>query len=81
MTSEEMRRTVGRILADVKRDPALPDRLVLTTDLLNEVGLDSLELTEFILRVEDELEIEMDLERFDMQELSSFGRFLQFLAP
>jgi acyl carrier protein len=81
MTAETVRRVVMHILADIKRDPSLPGRLAPTTDLLSEVGLDSLELTEFILRIEDELEIEMDLEQFDVQQLRSLDRLVRFVAP
>ena len=61
--------TVARVLAEIKHDPSLAARVDASTDLLRDVGLDSLELTEFMLRLEEELGVELDLEHFDLRDL------------
>jgi Phosphopantetheine attachment site len=48
-----VREVVANALAQVKRDATLPARLHDTTDLRTEVGLDSIELTELMLQLED----------------------------
>ncbi|HRI49765.1 MAG TPA: phosphopantetheine-binding protein [Pseudomonadota bacterium] len=72
--------TVVRVLSDIKRDPALRARIHRNTDLLDEVGLDSLELTEFMLRLEDEMGTELDLENFEFSYLRRVQDLLDFLG-
>jgi acyl carrier protein len=74
-----LREVVAKSLAQVKRDSTIPARLHDDTNLLADVGLDSLELTELMLQLEDELAIELELgalERQHLQRLSSFEDFL-----
>ena len=71
---------VGKALARVKRDATLPARLRDETDLLADVGLDSLELTELMLQLEDDLATELDLGSLDRQHLQRLSRFEDFLS-
>lgn len=71
---------IAQILAEVKRDPSLAARIAPSTNLLEEVGLDSLELTDLVLRLEDTLGLTVDYERFDLQHLRSLAAFAEFLA-
>lgn len=77
---DELQRVIARILAEVKRDPSLAERIAPSTNLLEEVGLDSLELTDFVLRLEDALDLTVDYERFDLQHLRSLATFAEFLS-
>ncbi len=74
-----VRDAIGRVLADIKRNTEVAARLTESSDLVAEVGLDSLELTELVLRLEDELAIEMDLSQFDWDSLRSLDRFVDFV--
>jgi acyl carrier protein len=76
----ELRATVGRVLSAVKRDRSLASRLRDDTDLLSEVGLDSLELTELMLQLEDELQIELNLQAIERDHLTQLRRFELFLS-
>jgi acyl carrier protein len=76
----ELERGIAQVLAEVKRDPSLATRIAPSTNLLEEVGLDSLELTEFVLRLEDTLGVTVDYERFNLQHLRSLAVFAEFLA-
>jgi acyl carrier protein len=78
--TDELQRVIARILAEVKRDPSLAERIAPSTNLLEEVGLDSLELTDFVLRLEDRLGVTVDYERFDLRHLRSLAAFAEFLA-
>ena len=71
--------TIVQILCQIKEDPSLRERLVLETDLNNEVGLDSLQMLNFMVKVEEELKIEIDYDEFDYLHLRSIGTFIDFL--
>jgi acyl carrier protein len=77
---DELERAIARILAEVKRDPSLAERITPGTNLTEEVGLDSLELTDFVLRLEEALGLTVDYERFDLQHLRSLKSFAEFLS-
>lgn len=78
--TEELERVIAQVLAEVKRDPSLAARIEPGTNLLEEVGIDSLELTDLVLRLEDTLGLTMDYERFNLQHLRSLETFAEFLA-
>jgi acyl carrier protein len=71
---------VIQILAEVKNDPALVEKSGENTDIINEIGLDSLQMINFALRVEDEFGIVIDFEAFDFDLLLSLKSFCDFLA-
>jgi acyl carrier protein len=74
-----VRKTIARILTDIKGDSFVAGSISAETDLLAEVGLDSLELTELILRLEDELDIEMNLTDFNWESLRNLDRFVNLV--
>jgi acyl carrier protein len=69
--------TLVRILVEIKRDPSLT--AIEPTANLEKIGLNSLELTDFVLRVEDQLDIVVDFDRLDQSDLQTLGAFRAFL--
>ena len=66
------------VLADLRSDPDLrnlPD----TASVLRDVGLDSLELLQFMLEIEASLAIEIDFERLSYEHLESLADLASFL--
>ncbi|MEI7024453.1 acyl carrier protein [Paenibacillus sp. y28] len=74
-----MQQKVIDIISEIKNEPELAGTLNASSDLLNDGGLDSLQLINFILRVEDEFGIEIDFEQFDMEHLNSIDTFCTFI--
>ncbi|CAM4456209.1 acyl carrier protein [Paenibacillus endophyticus] len=70
---------IKEILAKVKEDENLTDSLQPNSDLINEVGLDSLQMIGFILEVEETFLVEIDYENFDLKHLNSIETFMSFL--
>lgn len=67
------------IISEIKNEPDLAATLTGASDMLNDAGLDSLQLINFILRIEDEFEIEIDFDQFDMEHLQSIDIFCNFI--
>ncbi|NWL88092.1 MULTISPECIES: acyl carrier protein [unclassified Paenibacillus] len=67
------------ILCAIKDQPELRHSLSLNTDLNNEVGLDSLQMIQFMLKVEDQLNVVIDYDQFDYEHLHSMDTFISFL--
>ncbi|WP_046234308.1 acyl carrier protein [Paenibacillus algorifonticola] len=74
-----MQTQIITIISEIKNEPDLTATLTGASDMLNDAGLDSLQLINFILRIEDEFEIEIDFDQFDMEHLQSIDIFCDFI--
>ena len=70
---------IKRIVARVKRDESLAARLADDADLVDGARLDSLELLQFMLEVEESLGISIDFDRLEFADLHSIRRLAEFL--
>ncbi len=66
-----MENTVKALLAEIKEIPELAKNLSNDVDIMNEVGLDSLQTVTFLFKLEEAFGIEIDFENFDYADLSS----------
>ena len=69
-----------RILSEVKEDGGLTDSLTGGSSIIDDVGLDSLQMINFMLRIEEEFEIEIDFDNFDFENLSSINNFAAYIS-
>ena len=70
---------IGNLVAVVTKNPALAEKVNASTDLINEVGLDSLQMIDFLLGLEDEFGVEVDFDSLDIQHLSSVEALCRFV--
>ena len=75
-----MEEKIKSILCEVKDNYLLMDKLCSSTNIVNDVGLDSLQMINFILRVEDEFGIEIDFENFDISQVGSISTFCNYIS-
>ncbi len=75
-----MKSKIKSILADIKENQDLAVNLSDEADIVNEVGLDSLQLVTFLFKIEEAFSIEIDFEQFDYADLSSINRLAELLA-
>lgn len=74
-----MMQEIKQILEKVKGVPGLSQELSDTANIIDDVGLDSLEMMEFMLEVESQLSLEIDFEKLDFSYLSSIKKFSEIL--
>ena len=67
------------ILEKVKGVPGLSQQLSDSADIIEDVGLDSLEMMEFMLEVESQLRVEIDFQKLDFSCLRSIDRFCEVI--
>ncbi len=79
-SSEVMERKITEIIAELKEDPSLANELTAASSITEDAGLDSLQLVNFILRIEDEFGVEFDFDEFDLEHLRSIEAFCAFVA-
>ena len=69
-----------QMIARVKDDAGVATRPAGSSHLVNDIGLDSLQLINLILLVEEEFAVEVDFETFEVSHLSSLDRFTSYVA-
>jgi acyl carrier protein len=70
---------VKLLLARSLEDESCADGIRDDADIINDLGLNSLQLVGFFLMVEDEFDIELDFDRLEMDGLYSVRSFCDFL--
>ncbi len=75
-----MQETIKKILSEVKDTPVAVMTLSDDTDIINDIGLDSLQMVTFMLKLEEELNIEIDFDNLDFSTLMSVGSLCNFLS-
>ncbi len=68
-----------QILAEVKNEPGLSDKIEPGTDIINDLGLDSLQMINLALQVEETFNITIDFETFDFDTLLSVQSFYEYI--
>jgi acyl carrier protein len=70
---------IKEIVAKVRGAPDLAAELTDTADLVNELALDSLEMLQFMLELEDRLAIRIDFDLLEFSYLHSIRALADFL--
>ncbi len=74
-----MKEKIIKIICEVKEDDSLKEKIESSVDLLNEIDIDSLQLINIILKIEDELDIQINFEEFDMNNLKSLESLCEYI--
>ncbi len=69
---------IRKILVEVKENDNLQE-ITENTDIVEDIGLDSLETIQFILGLEDECETEIDFDEFEFELLHKVGDLIKYL--
>ena len=75
-----MTEEIKSVLETVKRMPGLAARLDDSAHLIHGVGLDSLEMMEFMLELESRLDLIIDFDRLDFSAFESIEKFSRVIA-
>jgi acyl carrier protein len=77
-----MKKTVAaikRVLGKIKSSPDLEVQLPDTANIIEDVGLDSLEMLQFMLEIEEEMAILIDFDTLEYEHLHSIVTLAEFL--
>lgn len=74
-----MKETLTHVLSEVLNKPITVTALQDDTDLIQEFGLSSLDMMQFILKVENAFDITVDIERLDLNSFRNLSRLLEFI--
>lgn len=75
-----MEEKIIQILAEIKNDNEIVTKASKETSIIDDIGLDSLQMINFLLRIEDEFAIEFDFEQFNLSNLSSVEGLSNYIS-
>lgn len=76
--TEEVRETLATILTELKFE-ITTETLTDGLSLIHDVGLDSLQMINFFLKLEDEFDLEIDFDDIDYNKMSSVKELINYL--
>jgi acyl carrier protein len=71
----DVKERLKEMIVEITENESLRGTMRDATDLINGVGLDSIQMVNFILMIEDEFSLEIDLESFNIDILKSIADF------
>jgi acyl carrier protein len=71
---------IKKVISEIKEDPSLIQSLTETSDILNDVGLDSLQMIIFMMKLEEECDLELDFDNFNICHIITISRLSDFLV-
>lgn len=74
-----MEEKIIKLISEVKEDESLVSAIYKDTNIIDDIGLDSLQMINFMLRIEEETGVEIDFDIFDFSNLSSVQTFAEYL--
>lgn len=77
---QDIQRKIIGILCDVKEGSLSAESLNSNSNIVNDAGIDSLQMINFMLKVEEEFGIEIDFDNFDFSHLESIQVFADYIA-
>jgi acyl carrier protein len=81
---DDVENKVRTVLVGVLSNGLAVDEVALDADLVDEYGLDSLQMISFLLGIEDTFDLELDYENLELDHLRSVAQFASYvrqLAP
>jgi len=74
-----MEQELKKIIADVMENPNLESTMNIETDLIHEVGLDSLGMINLLIKIEDTFDVIVDYEDIELKHLESFNMLVNYI--
>lgn len=68
------------LLVEVTGDASLKEKTSGSTDIITDIGLDSIQMINFVLMLEDEFAIMIDFESFDFSNFNSVEALADFIG-
>ncbi len=75
-----MLETVVNVIKKIKKEDINVDSIKPSSDLIYDIGFDSLEMVDFLLDIENELDISIDLKNLDFDKMRTIQTFIDFIS-
>jgi Phosphopantetheine attachment site. len=73
MQNDELEEIIKTLLAETIEDMGAKESWNTDTDIINDIGIDSIQIVRFMLSLEDALGVSLDFEELSFEDFSSIG--------
>jgi acyl carrier protein len=80
MEKKDLEEVIKELLAKAIEDESAKDGWTTDTDIINDIGIDSIQIVRFMLSLEDRLGISLDFEDISFDDFSSIGSLVEFVS-
>jgi acyl carrier protein len=77
--NQEYRGRIAEVLSTVLSRPVTPEQVQDNTDLIEDIGVNSLDFLQLILKLENEFDIEIDIEKLDLGYFKQAKRLIEYI--
>lgn len=70
---------IATIISQIKNNPSLAESITLDCHLIEDVGLDSLDIIDFLLELEATFELQFDFDELDFSIMQSMRLLIEFI--
>ena len=74
-----MEQEIIRIIAETKEDDSLIEKIKPDSNIIHEAEFSSLQLINFVIKLEQSFSIEIDFDEFEIENLSTVGAIKEFV--
>jgi acyl carrier protein len=71
---------ISSIVAKIKNDPSLVGLITPETNLIDDIGIDSLDMIDFLLSLEADFDIQVDFDKFDFDVMESVSKLETYIS-
>lgn len=79
MNKKEVINGLLQILAEIKEDKTLTAKLSENSNLINDVGIDSLQMISLMINIEEKFSVELNFSQINLAHLNSIGSLADFI--
>lgn len=79
MNKKEVINGLSQILVEIKEDKTLTDKLSENSNLINDVGIDSLQMISLMINIEEKFSVELNFSQINLDHLNSIGSLADFI--
>lgn len=70
---------IKKIISKLLEDDEIQKMITSETNIIDDIGLDSIQMINFILMLEDEFDMEIDFDEFEYDYLLRFDALVEFI--
>ncbi len=79
MNKNQVIKGLCQILSEIKEDDRLANQLNETSHLIDDIGIDSLQMISLMINIEEKFDVELDFSQINISHMQSIGSLAEFI--
>lgn len=79
MNKNEVIKGLCQILSEIKEDDCLANQLNEASHLIDDIGIDSLQMISLMINIEEKFDVELNFSQINISHMQSIGSLAEFI--